>query len=102
MPARPSPPTRAATCPPAAASRRGAGGETVLGAGRGVGEGGRVPTVDGASIYARAQEAAERQHRASAESRALAGRLAPFVAAACRAAVATPLPFDRYAAPART
>jgi hypothetical protein len=83
-------------------SETGAGVETVLVDGRVVVEGGRVTTVDEASIYARAQEAAERQHRASAESRALAGRLAPFVAAACRAAVATPLPFDRYAAPART
>ena len=83
-------------------SETGAGVETVLVDGRVVLEGGRVTTVDEASIYARAQEAAERQHRASAESRALAGRLAPFVAAACRAAVATPLPFDRYAAPART
>jgi hypothetical protein len=70
--------------------------------GRVVVESGRVTTVDEARIYARAQEAAERQHRASGEARALAGRLAPFVAAACRAAVATPLPFDRYAAPARS
>ena len=83
-------------------SETGAGVETVLVDGRVVLEGGRVTTVDEASIYARAQEAAERQHRASAESRTLAGRLAPFVATACRAAVATPLPFDRYAAPART
>src|SRR5204863_9078160 len=80
----------------------GASVETVLVDGRVVVERGRVTTVDEAGIYARAQEAADRQHRASAESRALAGRLAPFVAAACRAAVATPLPFDRYAAPPRT
>jgi len=79
----------------------GASVDTVLVGGRVVVEGGRVTTVDEARIYARAQEAAERQHRASAEARVLAGRLAPFVAAACRAAVATPLPFDRYAAPAR-
>jgi 5-methylthioadenosine/S-adenosylhomocysteine deaminase len=80
----------------------GASVDTVLVGGRVVVEGGRVTTVDEARIYARAQEAAERQHRASGDARALAGRLAPFVAAACRAAVATPLPFDRYAAPARS
>jgi len=80
----------------------GASVDTVLVGGRVVVEGGRVTTVDEARIYAQAQEAAERQHRASGESRALAARLAPYVAAACRAAVATPLPFDRYAAPARS
>src|SRR5499426_2201040 len=80
----------------------GASVDTVLVGGRVVVESGRVTTVDEARIYARAQEAAERQHRASGEARALAGRLAPFVAAACRAAVATPLTFDRYAAPARS
>jgi 5-methylthioadenosine/S-adenosylhomocysteine deaminase len=80
----------------------GASVDTVLVGGRVVVEGGRVTTVDEARIYARAKEAAERQHRASGDARALAGRLAPFVAAACRAAVATPLPFDRYAAPARS
>ena len=83
-------------------SETGASVDTVLVDGHVVVQGGRVTTVDEAGIYARAQEAADRQHRASAESRALAGRLAPFVAAACRAAVATPLPFDRYAAPPRT
>jgi hypothetical protein len=76
--------------------------DTVLVNGRVVLEGGRVTTVDESRIYARAQEASDRQYRASAESRELAKRLAPFVAGACRAAVATPLPFDRYAAPART
>jgi 5-methylthioadenosine/S-adenosylhomocysteine deaminase len=80
----------------------GASVDTVLVGGRIVVEGGRVTTIDEARIFARAQEAAERQHRASGEARALAARLAPFVAAACRAAVATPLPFDRYAAPARS
>ena len=80
----------------------GASVDTVLVGGRVVVDGGRVTTVDEARIYARAQEAADRQHRASGEARALAARLAPFVAAACRAAVATPLPFDRYAAPARS
>ena len=80
----------------------GASVDSVLVGGRVVVENGRVTTVDEARIYARAQEAADRQHRASGEARALAARLAPFVAAACRAAVATPLPFDRYAAPARS
>ena len=83
-------------------SETGAGVDTVLVDGRVVVEGGRVTTVDETRIYARAQEAAERQHRASAEPRALARALAPYVASACRAAVATPLPFDRYAAPARS
>jgi 5-methylthioadenosine/S-adenosylhomocysteine deaminase len=76
----------------------GANVDTVLVGGRVVAEGGRVTTVDETRIYARAQEAAERQHQASAQARVVASRLAPFVAAACRAAVATPLPFDRYAA----
>src|SRR6059036_1895476 len=77
----------------------GASVDTVLVDGRVVVEAGRVTTVDETRIYARAQAAADRQRESSGESRALAARLAPYVAAACRAAVATPLPFDRYAAP---
>jgi guanine deaminase len=81
-------------------SESGAGVDTVLVDGRVVLEGGRVTTVDESRIYARAQEAAERQYRASEQARTLARELAPYVASACRAAVATPLPFERYAAPA--
>src|SRR5262249_788842 len=80
----------------------GASVDTVLVAGPVVFEGGRVTPVDEARIYARAQEAAQRPHPPSGEARALASRLAPFAAAGCRAAVATPLSFDRYAAPARS
>jgi guanine deaminase len=77
----------------------GASVDTVLVDGRVVVEGGRVTTVDEARIYARAQEAADRQRERAAEAWALAGRLAPYVAAACRGAVATPLPINRFAAP---
>jgi hypothetical protein len=55
--------------------------------------------VDEASRRARAQAAADRQRGQSARAWALAEQLAPHVAAACRAAVATPLPINRYAAP---
>jgi guanine deaminase len=79
----------------------GASVDTVLVDGRVVVEGGRVTTVDETRIYARAQAAADRQRESSGEARALAGRLAPYVAAACRAAVAPLLAIDRYAAPAR-
>ena len=67
--------------------------------GRGAGprhHGGREPHLRpraGSGGPARAQ---------SAEAWALAGELAPYVAAACRAAVATPLDFNRYAAPIPT
>jgi len=77
----------------------GASVDTVLVDGRVVVEQGRVTTVDEARIYARAQEAADRQRERAAEAWALAGRLAPYVAAACRGAVATPLPINRFAAP---
>jgi guanine deaminase len=77
----------------------GAGVDTVLVDGRVVLERGRVTTVDEGRIYARAQEAADRQRERSAEAWALASRLAPYVAAACRGAVATPLPINRFAAP---
>ncbi|HEY7516978.1 MAG TPA: amidohydrolase [Methylomirabilota bacterium] len=75
----------------------GAGVETVLVDGRTVLEHGRVTTLDEGRIYARAQEAAERQRARSGEAWELARRLAPYVGAACRAAVATPLAINRYA-----
>jgi len=61
-------------------------------------ERGRVTTVDEDRIYAQAQAAADRQRGQSAQAWALAERLAPFVAAACRGAVITPLPINRFAA----
>jgi cytosine/adenosine deaminase-related metal-dependent hydrolase len=76
----------------------GASVDTVLVDGRVVVEGGRVTTVDEARIYARAQEAADRQRERGAEAWALASRLAPYVAAACRGAVTAPLPINRFAA----
>jgi cytosine/adenosine deaminase-related metal-dependent hydrolase len=76
----------------------GASVDTVLVDGRVVVEGGRVTTVDEARIYARAQEAADRQRERGAEAWALCSRLAPYVAAACRGAVTTPLPINRFAA----
>lgn len=76
----------------------GASVDTVLVDGRVVLERGRVTTVDEARIYARAQEAADRHRERAAEAWVLAGRLAPFVAAACRGAVTTPLPINRFAA----
>jgi guanine deaminase len=75
----------------------GAGVETVLVDGRLVLERGRVTGLDEDRIYARAQAAADGQRARSAEAWELARRLAPHVAAACRAAVALPLPINRYA-----
>jgi guanine deaminase len=77
----------------------GASVDTVLVDGRPVLEHGRVTTLDETRIYARAQEAADRQRARSAEAAELARRLTPYVSAACRAAVATPLSINRYAAP---
>jgi 5-methylthioadenosine/S-adenosylhomocysteine deaminase len=75
----------------------GASVETVLVDGRTVLEHGRVTTLDEERIYARAQEAADRQRARSGEAWELARRLAPYVGAACRAAVTAPLPINRYA-----
>jgi guanine deaminase len=80
----------------------GASVDTVLVDGRVVLERGRVTTVDEARIYARAQEAADRHRERAADAWALAGRLAPYVAAACRGAVTTPLPINRFAVGAPT
>jgi hypothetical protein len=60
---------------------------------------GRVLTVDEDRLRAQAQAAADRLRRQHAGAWALAERLTPYVAAACRAAVATPYPINRYAAP---
>ena len=76
----------------------GAAVDTVLVNGQIVVERGRVTTVDEARIYARAQEAADRQRAQSAQAWRLAEQMAPYLAAACRSAVATPLPINRFAA----
>ena len=80
----------------------GASVESALVDGRLVMERGRVTAVDEERLYARAQEAAERQRAQSAQAWALAGQLAPHVAAACRDAVATPFAANRFAAPIPT
>lgn len=77
----------------------GADVDTVLVGGRVVLEHGRVLTVDEARLEARAQEAAERLRAGNAGQWQLAVRLRPYVGAACRAAIATPYPVNRYAAP---
>ena len=76
----------------------GASVETVLVDGRIVLENGRVTNLDEARIYAQAQAAADGQRARSAEAWAFARRIAPYVGAACRAAVATPLSINRFAA----
>jgi guanine deaminase len=76
----------------------GANVHTVMVDGRVVVEGGRVLTVDDTRIYARAQEAADRHRGRGAEAWALAERLGPYLAAACRSAAAAPFPVNRYAA----
>ena len=72
--------------------------DTVVVDGRVVVERGRVTTVDEDRIYAQAQAAADRQRGQSAQAWALAERLTPYVAAACRSAVIAPLPINRFAA----
>ncbi len=78
----------------------GADVETVLVGGRIVLEQGRVLTVDEARLRARAQEAVERLQFQKSAAWQLAEQLAPYLAAACRSAVAIPYPIQRYAAPA--
>jgi 5-methylthioadenosine/S-adenosylhomocysteine deaminase len=78
----------------------GAAVATVLVGGRVVLDNGRVLTVDEERLQTRAQTAAERLRSRNQEAWALAERLSPYVAQACRAAAATPYPVDRYAAPA--
>jgi guanine deaminase len=77
----------------------GASVDTVLVGGRVVLEGGRVTTLDEQRVYAAAEQAAERVRAQGAQAWALASELTPYVAAACRAAVATPIAINRYAAP---
>ena len=77
----------------------GAAVETVLVDGRVVVDRGRVTTINEERLYAQAQAAAERQRAQSGQAWAVAERLAPYVAAACRSAVATPLSINRFAVP---
>ncbi len=77
----------------------GADVTTVLVDGRVIMDQGRVLTVDEARLRARAQEAAERLRTQNAAAWALSEQLTPYLAQACRAAVARPYPINRYAAP---
>src|ERR671923_1042099 len=72
---------------------------TVLVGGRVVVDNGRVLTVDEGHLRIQAQEAADRLRAQNSAAWALAQQLRPYVAAACRAAVAASYPVNRYAAP---
>ena len=61
-------------------------------------EHGEVRTVNEARLRAQAQEVADRLRTHNQTAWTLAEQLSPYVAAACRAAVATPYPVQRYAA----
>jgi 5-methylthioadenosine/S-adenosylhomocysteine deaminase len=76
----------------------GAAVTTVLVGGQVVLDQGRVLTVDEAQLQRQAQEAAARLQAQNTAAWALAQQLRPYVASACRAAVATPYPVNRYAA----
>lgn len=76
----------------------GADVDTVLVDGRIVLDHGRVCTVNEAEMRARAQEVAQRLRVDNRAAWDLAAQLAPYIAAACRAAVATPYAVNRYAA----
>jgi hypothetical protein len=75
----------------------GAAVDTVLVDGRIVLDRGVVTTVDEASLYRRAQEAAERVLQANVNEWALAAEITPYLRAACRSAAETPFPVDRWA-----
>jgi 5-methylthioadenosine/S-adenosylhomocysteine deaminase len=77
----------------------GADVTTVLVGGRVVLDHGRVLTVDEGDLQTQAQKAADRLRAQNTAAWALAQQLRPYVTAACRAAVATPYPVNRYAAP---
>lgn len=75
----------------------GADVDTVLVDGRIVVAHGEVCTVNAARLRAQAQEAADRLRTRNQAAWTLAEQLTPYIAAACRAAVATPYPVQRYA-----
>jgi cytosine/adenosine deaminase-related metal-dependent hydrolase len=77
----------------------GASVETVLVDGRVVVESGRVLTVDEDALRAQAQAMAEQLRDRNPAAWLLAAELTPYIAAACRAAVAVPFAVNRYAAP---
>jgi 5-methylthioadenosine/S-adenosylhomocysteine deaminase len=77
----------------------GADVDTVLVDGRVVLAHGAVLTVNEARLRAQAQEAADRLRTRNQTAWLLAEQLSPYVAAACRAAAATPYPVQRYAVP---
>ncbi|MBM3223154.1 MAG: amidohydrolase [Candidatus Tectomicrobia bacterium] len=76
----------------------GADVDTVLVDGRVVVHHGQVLTVHEQQLRAQAQAAADRLRVENQNAWTLAEQLSPYIAAACRAAVATPYPVQRYAA----
>jgi 5-methylthioadenosine/S-adenosylhomocysteine deaminase len=72
---------------------------TVLVGGRVVLDHGRVLTVDEHELRTQAEAAACRARAQNTAAWALAKQIQPYIASACRAAVATPYPVNRYAAP---
>jgi guanine deaminase len=72
---------------------------TVLVGGQVVLDQGRVLTVNEGELQRQAQNAADRLRGQNSSAWALAQQLRPYVAAACRAAIASPYPVNRYAAP---
>jgi 5-methylthioadenosine/S-adenosylhomocysteine deaminase len=76
----------------------GASVRSVIVGGRVVVREGDVLTLDEAALREEAAEATERIAAENEDRWAFARELTPNVHAACRAAVASPLPFDRYAA----
>jgi 5-methylthioadenosine/S-adenosylhomocysteine deaminase len=76
----------------------GSGVDTVLVGGRLVVQGGRVMTVDEASLHARVQAAADRIRAQNRQEWELTHRLAPIVGSICRALAREPHPIQRYGA----
>jgi 5-methylthioadenosine/S-adenosylhomocysteine deaminase len=76
----------------------GADVTTALVGGRVILDNGRVLTVNEGQLLTQAQEVADRLRVQNTAAWALAQQLRAYVAAACRAAVATPYPVNRYAA----